>query len=175
MGLDRVLERAAVDLDRIGHAVERAREDRRAHDQVVGERDVGTGALGHLAHGGHVGRQVSLDLVVGQVRERARLHALVAVGDVERQEPADVRPVHRGLDGLAAHGQRELPAVPVACRVDPVKRQRVAVLTEHVHLVAGPLERLAERAVVDVRAGSGQQIAVEDEHPHAAALYELTS
>ena len=38
-----------------------------------------------------------------------------------------------------------------------LERQRVALLAEQVHLVAGPHERLRQRAVVDVRAGPGQQ------------------
>jgi hypothetical protein len=57
--LDRVLQGAAVDLDRIGHAAgERAREDDGPHDQVVGERHVGLRALGDLAHGVHIGTQI---------------------------------------------------------------------------------------------------------------------
>ena len=87
--LDRVLERAAVDLHRVRarRPCERAREDQRAHHQVVGERDVGPHALGDLAHRGDVALHVALELGVGEVRERARLDPVVAVGDVDGSRP----------------------------------------------------------------------------------------
>ena len=108
VALDGVLERAAVDLDRVGHAepLQRAGEDHRAHHQVVGERDVGPHALGHLAHRGHVALQVAVDLGLVEVLERARLDALVAIGDVERQQARDVGPVDRHASGLATGLER---------------------------------------------------------------------
>ena len=49
--LDRVLQRAAVDLHRVRDGVtERAGEDRRAHHEVVGERDVHARPRDDLAH-----------------------------------------------------------------------------------------------------------------------------
>ena len=71
-GLDGVLERAPVDLHRVGHPVERAREDRGAHDQVVGERDLGAHARGDLAHGGDVGGEVAIDLLRRCTRANVR-------------------------------------------------------------------------------------------------------
>ena len=168
VALDGELERAAVDLHRVGHAepLQRAGEDHRAHHQVVGERDVGPHALGHLAHRGHVALQVAVDLGLVEVLERARLHALVAIGHVERQQARDVGPVDRHAGGLAAGLQRQLAAVPVAGGVDPVVGERVAVLAEQVDLVARARERLRERGVVDVGAGAPEQVAVEDEDAH---------
>ena len=93
VALDGVLQRAAVDLDRVGHVRRpsaRARIDR-AHHEVVGERDVGPRALGDLAHGGDVARRGSASSSASvQLEERPRLEALVAVGDVDRQQAADV-------------------------------------------------------------------------------------
>jgi hypothetical protein len=168
--LDRVLQRAAVDLDRVRHARlgQRSREHDRAHHQVVGERHVRPRALGHLADRGHVGLEVAVELRLRQVLERAGVEALVAVGDVERQHAADVGPVDGGPGGLAPDLDGQRAAVPVARGVDPVERERVAVLAQQVDLVPAPHERLRQRRVVDVRAGPGEQIAVEDEHAHRA-------
>jgi hypothetical protein len=96
-GLDRVLERRAVDLDRVGHpgARERAGEDHRAHDEVIGERHVRGSSLGDLADGGHVRGEVGIELGGGELGERARLDPLVAVRDVDGEQAADVRPVDR--------------------------------------------------------------------------------
>ena len=59
MGLDRVLECAAVNLDGVWHlAAQRPREDDRPHHQVVGQRYVGTDACCHIAHGGDIGVDV---------------------------------------------------------------------------------------------------------------------
>ena len=87
IALDDVLQRAAVDLHRVGHvAAEPAGEDRRAHDEVVGERHVGPRARADVAHRGDVGLHVGLDLGVAALQQRARLEALVAVGDVDGQQ-----------------------------------------------------------------------------------------
>ena len=61
MRLDRVLQRAAVDLDRVGHAGARERpgEDQRAHHQVVGQRDVRARPCDDLAHGRDVALHVA--------------------------------------------------------------------------------------------------------------------
>ena len=59
-GLDGVLERAAVDLDRVGDlAVQRPGEDHGPHHEVVGERQLGADERGHLGHGGDVRLQVA--------------------------------------------------------------------------------------------------------------------
>ena len=56
VALDDVLQGAAVHLHRVGHvAAQPAGEDRRPHDEVVGERHVGPGARADVAHGGDVG------------------------------------------------------------------------------------------------------------------------
>ena len=166
--LDGVLQRRAVDLDRVGHALERPREHARAHHQVVGQRHVRPGALGHLAHGGDVALQVAVELRLAQLRERLRLDALVAVGHVDREQAAEVGPVDRGAHRLAPCLDRQRAAVPVPGGVDPRLRERLAVLAQQVHLVPRAHERRGQACVVDVRAGPAQQIAVEDQDPHGA-------
>ena len=102
IALDDVLQRAAVDLHRVGHvAAQPAGEDRRPHDEVVGQRHVGPRARADVAHGGDVGLHVGLDLGVAALQQRARLEALVAVGDVDRQQAADVRAPGRHAHRLA--------------------------------------------------------------------------
>jgi hypothetical protein len=166
VGLDDVLQRAAVDLDGVRDVPEPAGEDRGAHDEVVGERDLGAGAGGGLADGGDVGLDVAVELLVGQVRKGAGVGALVAIGDVERQQPADVRPVDRCARRRAAHVNLELAVVPLTGGVDPVELERVAVLAEEVELVPRADEGGGELRVVDVGAGAVQEVAVEDEDAH---------
>ena len=110
--LDRVLQRRAVDLDGVGHVAERPREDGRAHDQVVGERDVGARPLGDLAHGGDVALQVAVELGLRQVGERLGLDPVVAVGDVDRQQAAEVGAVDRRPHRLAARLELAAPRRP---------------------------------------------------------------
>ena len=121
MRLHDVLERAPVDLDRVrdAEAVERPRQDHGPHHQVVRQRHVGRDPLRDLAHGGHVAREIPLHLLVGQVRERPRLHPLVAIRDVQGQQARDVRPVHRGAHGLPPHLHVQAAAIPGAGGVDP--------------------------------------------------------
>ena len=115
MGLDRVLERRAVDLGREG-GDGGAGEDRRAHHQVVGEGGVdAAGRGGDLAHGGDVGVEVAVELGLAQLGERLDLEALVGVLDVDRQQAADLGVVD----------------------LDPLDRD-LAVLAEQVDLVAEP-------------------------------------
>ena len=168
MRLDRVLQRAAVDLDRVGHAGGRERpgEDERAHHEVVGERDVRPRPRDDLRDGRDVALHVRGDLRLVEILERTRLDAVVAVGHVDRQQPADVRPVDRRPRRVAPDRQLELAAVPVAGRVDPRQVQRRAVLAEQMQLVARPHERLAELRVVDVGPRAAQQVAVEDQDAH---------
>ena len=168
MRLDRVLERRAVDLGRVGDVEPRepARDDDRAHHEVVGERDVGPRALRDLADGGDVALQVVVQLGVGELGERPGLDAVVAIGDVDRQQAADVRAVDRRADGLGARLDRQRAAVPVAGGVDPVLLEGLAVLAQQVDLVPGALERRRQPRVVDVRAGAAQQVAVEDQDAH---------
>jgi hypothetical protein len=170
MRLDDVLERAAVDLHRVRHAqpIQRPSEDRRPHDEVVRERDVRPDPLRHLPDRRDVALQVPRDLLVAQLRERPRLHALVAIGDVEREQPRDVRPVHRRAHRLPADLDVEFAAVPVARGIDPLLRERIPLLRQQVDLVAGTAERLAQSGVVHVRAGPPEEVAVEDEHAHGA-------
>jgi hypothetical protein len=153
MGLDRVFERAAVDLDRVGHpAAQAPREDRRAHHEVVGQRHIGPHALGHLADGCHVGGEIVLELRLGELGVGLGLEALVAVGHVDRQHTADVGHVH----------------------LHAGQRRRVAVLAEQVHLVAEAGERRRELGVVDVGAGPAQEVTVEDEDAHGGSAYAST-
>ena len=98
-GLDGVLQRAAVDLHRVGRGrLERAGEDHRPHHEVVGERQLRGRAGGHLGDRLDVGLQVVGELLVAQLGEGASLERLVAVGHVHGQQTADVGPV----DGAAA-------------------------------------------------------------------------
>ena len=87
---DRVLEGGAVDLGGEGADVGPG-EDRRAHHQVVGQRGVDAADRRRdLAHGGDVGLDVALELLLGQLRERLDLEALVGVFDVDREQAVDV-------------------------------------------------------------------------------------
>ena len=144
----------------------------RAHHEVVGERDVRRDALGHLAHGGDVGVDVAVELGLGEIGERPRVDALVAIGHVQRQQPADVGPVD-GRRGPARGGRvtHSAPESQSPDGVDPVQRQRIAVLAEQVDLVAAAHERRRQLRVVDVGAGPGEQVAVEDEDAHGGGLY----
>ena len=104
---------------------------------MVGQRDIGPHALGDLAHRGHVALQVAVDLRVAEIRERPRLDPLVAVGHVDRQQPADVRAVDRRARRLAPRAHLERAAVPVAGRVDPARaRSGSRSWHEQVDLVA---------------------------------------
>ena len=97
-----------------------------------------------------------------------RLEPLVAIGDVDRQQVADVRPPRRHADGLAQDLDLRRAVVPRADRVDEWQLCGTAVLADEVDLGAGAGERRGQPGVVDVRAGSAQQVAVEDEDAHRA-------
>jgi hypothetical protein len=157
-----------VDLGGVGHVAQRAGEHERAHDEMVGQRDVRRRARDHVLHRGDVGIDVARDLRVGAVREGACLHALVAVGHVDRQQVADVRPPDRHADRLAQHLDPVATVDPGAHRVDEGQLVGAALLAQEVDDDAASRERGAHARVVDVRAGPAQQVAVEDEHPHAS-------
>ena len=188
LGLDRVLERAAVHLDGVRRARQRAREDQRAHHEVVGERQLGARQRLDLGNRGHVGLDVAADLGVAAAGEGTGFEALVAVGDINGQKPADVGAV----DGAAAAGGRaalnrrperarprraqlahaQFARVPVPGRGRERQALGVALLGEQMDLVPEPGQRLRETRVVDVGAGSLEQVAVEDEHArHGAGAY----
>jgi hypothetical protein len=173
--LDGVLERRAVDLDGVGNsrARERAREDHRAHDEVVGQCDVRPNALDHVAHRGHVRTEVGVELGLGERLEGTGLDSLVAVGDVDGEQAADLRPVHRRPHGHPPLPHAQRPVVPRSLRVDPRELQRGAVLAQQVQLVAAPDEGSGELGVVDVRSRSAQEVAVEDEDLHNGSLPAL--
>ena len=121
-----------------------AREDGRAHDQVVGEGGVKAAGLGgHLPHRLDVGRDVAIQLRGAQLGKCLDLEARVGVLHIDREQAADLGVVD--LDAL----QLDLP-----------------VLAEEVDLVAETGQRLGEVGVVDVAAGPAQHVAVEDEDPH---------
>ncbi len=133
-------------LDRVGHAAsQRAAQDRRSHNQVVGQRNVGPGAPRHLSHPLGVGSEVQVELAVAQLGEGHGVEAVVLVGHVDRQDPADVG-VMDG-DGL---GQSQA--------------FRMALLAHEVHLVPEGRERSRQTEVVDVAARASQQVAVEDQY-----------
>ena len=175
LGLDRVLERAAVDLDRVGHrARQRAREDHRAHHEVVGQRDLAAPrSAATSATAATLACDVARDLLVAALRERARLDALVAVGHVHRQQPADVRAVDRAAR-LARRAPAPHPAGAPAARPasqSPAASTNgvvlgVALLAEQVNLVAEPHQRVGQAGVVDVGPGAAEQVAVEDQDAH---------
>ena len=136
-----------MDLHRVGSRPgQRAGQDHRPHHEVVRERDVGRR---HGPHGLHVGVDVVLELGVRELREGLGVESLVLVGHVDGQHPPDVRDVHRHAVG----------------------RLVVAVLAEQVHLVPERRERPHEVRVVDVAAGAAEQIAMEDQDPHAPLLF----
>jgi hypothetical protein len=143
---NRVLERAAMDLHRIGRPpVQAAGQDHGPHHEVVGERHVGRR---DVADGRHVRLEVVVERILAELRVRDGIEALVAVGHVDGQYPADVRYVDR-------HAVRCLD---------------LAVLAEQVHLVAEPGERPHQAGGVDVASRPAQQVAVEYEDPHSAPL-----
>ena len=138
---------------------------------MVGERQLRAHELAQLAHGGDVGSQVARELRIGAAQERARLDALVAIGHVHRQQPADVGPVHAAATGPLrrahlAHAQG--PAVPVSDGVHERLLLGVAVLAEQVHVVAQAHERFGQARVVYVGPGALEQVAVEDQDAHRA-------
>ena len=143
VGFDRVLEGRTVDLGGEGPDVG-AGEDRRAHDQVIGQGHVDPpGPLGNRPDGGDVGVEVAIELRLAQLREGLDLEPLIGVLHVDGKQPADVGVVD--LDPLDPH---------------------LAVLAEQVHLVAEPGQRPRQAGVVDVAAGSPQHVAVKDQDAH---------
>jgi hypothetical protein len=91
MRADGVLERAAVDLDGIWDpALEAPCQDRGAHNEVIRERDVGTGFGGHPLHRRDVGLDVVSELAIAELGKGHRLEPLVAIGHVDGEDPADV-------------------------------------------------------------------------------------
>ena len=129
---------------------ERAGEDRRPHHEVVGERQLRLYARRDLAHGLHVCLHIGEQLGVAAVGERARFDALVAVGDVNGQQGADVGAVDRTAHRIAHRPHAQAPAFPVAGGVDEGVRLGVALLAEQVHLVSERHQRRSEACVVDV-------------------------
>ncbi len=70
---------------------DRAGEDHRAHDQMVGESGVDpAGPLADVRDRGDVGVDVGLDLHLGQIVECASGETDVGVGDIDGEQPADV-------------------------------------------------------------------------------------
>ena len=129
----------------------------------------GSHALGDVAHRRHVGGDVGLQLLVGEIGEGSCLHAVVAVGDVHREQPADVRPIDGAAHRLAPGAHPQLPALPRPHRVDPVQPLGRPVLGQEVDLVPQARQGSREAGVVDVGPRAAQQVAVEDEQPHRRA------
>jgi hypothetical protein len=87
--LDGVLKGRAVDHNGERHqSFEAAGEDHRAHDEVVGQRDIGSNPLGDLAHRFDVRVEVAVELLLAQLGEGPGVHTLVAVRDVGGQHRA---------------------------------------------------------------------------------------
>ena len=155
MRAHQVLQRAAVDLDRVGDAAsDGPREDGRPRHEVVGQGDVDLCVFRHLAYRGHVGVQVALEAGVVEVGERDRVEMVVGVGHVHGQHPADVRHVDGAAHGLPERVHPHGSAFPAADRVHERQLGRLSVLAQEVHLVAQVRERPRERGVVDVAAGA---------------------
>ena len=130
-------------LTRVGRAARGA--DRAAEQDVVAEDEVGRKAL---AQRGRVPLHPAVELRARAVLEELHLVALVPVEHEDRQEAGDVRP-HR------------------LCAAEVVLL-RLRLLAEDGHVVprARPLPR--ERACVDVRARTAEQVPVPEKDPHAA-------
>ena len=178
LGLDGVLERAAVDLDRVRAPRRRARGQGSPGPSRGGwpARRRARRARRPRARPRRSRRCSASISCVAAVGERARFDALVAVGHVDRQQAADVRPVDRAAPAPACSRSSrtcKLAVVPVADGVDERLALGVAVLAEQVHLVAELHERGRQPGVVDVRAGPVEQVAVEDEDAHGASLARL--
>ena len=153
VALDDVLERTTVDLHGVGHRIaERPREHDRSHHQVVCQRHVGRLDRANRAHRVDVAGQVRLELGVGDLEVRARLHALVAVGHVDRQQTADVGLPGGHADGFAEHFE----PIRMPDRVDELQGFCVRLLRKQRDLVALLRESCAKSRVVDVGARSPQ-------------------
>ena len=152
VGLDRVLERAPVDLDRVGDTGrESPGEDHRAHDQVVGQGEIDAPAVGDLPDGGGVPGDVGVDLGRAALAERPNLEALVAVVDVDGEDRPDVRPVDGHPDGLADDPDAQGAGVPVPGRVDVRVILWGALLGQEVDLVPETGQGRGQAGVVEVR------------------------
>ena len=122
--LQRVLERRAVDLHGVGHVAEAAREDHRAHQEVVGEAGLDVGGRRDVAHRAHVRVEVAIQLLVGEAVEGPHLEALVVVVDVHRQQAADVGPVDGAAARRGAGAARRRPRAGRPPRSRPSRRTR---------------------------------------------------
>jgi hypothetical protein len=101
-----------------------------------------------VAQGGGVQRDEAVTLVAAQIGDQPRLDALVTIEDEDREHGADLGPDHLG----AAE----------------VEGRRLRLLAEDEHLVPGTAPSARDRARVDIRARSAQQVAVPEEDPHVA-------
>jgi hypothetical protein len=141
---------------------------------MVRKRHVGIERLRDVADGLYVRRDVAIELLVGELVERLHLEPLVAVVDIHGQEPMDVRPVDGAtapVSTLCDNAYHELALLPVADGVDETEPSRIVLLAEKVDLVTHPDECLGQLRVVDVRAGTPQEIAVEHEDAHGGRVY----
>ena len=119
-------------------------EDAGAHHQVAAQRCVeASRRLGDLAHGGDVGLDIAIELLLGQLGEGLDLEALVGVFDVDREQAVDVGVVD----------------------LDPLDLD-LAVLAEEVNLVTRAGQGASEIGAVDVAAGAAQHVAVEEKNTH---------
>ena len=129
--------RLAAALVRAGHEVHLLCQDRDPFEQdwvdAAGDWD-----------GGALSVQTRSETVRASVY-RPDLGGLLPVYVPDRYDGIEARPFPELSDA-----ELERPRVPVARGVDPAERQRVAVLAEQVHLVAGAHEGLGQRGVVDV-------------------------
>jgi hypothetical protein len=143
VGFDGVLQGGAVDLCGEGGDVG-AGEDRRTHDEMVGEGEIDSSrGGGDLADGRDVGLDIKVELGRGHLGEGLDLEALIRVPDVDGKQAPDL-----GIVDL-----------------DPVDL-RLPVLAEEMHLVPEPSQRPSQIRVVDIAAGTPQQVAVKEEKAH---------
>ena len=176
MRLDGVLERAAMHLDGVRNlAAQRPGKNGGAHHQMIGQGDVGARTDDDLAHRGDVRIDVVRDLGIGALGERARLHPLVAIGNVHGQQRPDVWAVDGATHTLVrpaprqrTHAQDSL--VPVARSVNERLTLGMAILAEQMHLVSKLDQRRCQPRVVYVRTGPLEQVAVKDQDAHRVSL-----
>ena len=137
-----------MDLDREAEAG--TGEDRRPHDQVVGERGVDPPARSATAAtASTLASEVAVQLALAQLREGLHLEARVAVVDVDGEQAADLGHVGRSPSRIRALRTPDLEPPPSVPRPmpPPSRGAGLAVLAEQVDVVPEPASAWASSAL----------------------------